>query len=54
VKAWAALRPSSVERRFEALHAGGLTELVGREEEAQAGLSAHEGDPAWLGQDRGR
>jgi class 3 adenylate cyclase len=30
VKAWAALRPSSVESRFEALHAGGLTELVGR------------------------
>jgi len=33
VRAWAALRPSSVESRFEALHAGGLTELVGREEE---------------------
>lgn len=35
VKAWAALRPSSVESRFEALHAGGLTELVGREEELE-------------------
>jgi class 3 adenylate cyclase/predicted ATPase len=33
VRAWGALRPSSVESRFEALHAGGLTELVGREEE---------------------
>ena len=31
VRAWAALRPSSVESRFDALHAGGLTELVGRE-----------------------
>jgi AAA ATPase domain/Adenylate and Guanylate cyclase catalytic domain len=33
VRAWAALQPSSVESRFEAMHAGGLTELVGREEE---------------------
>ena len=33
VRAWAALRPSSVESRFEALHASALTELVGREEE---------------------
>jgi class 3 adenylate cyclase/predicted ATPase len=33
VMAWAALRPSSVESRFDALHAGGLTELVGRAEE---------------------
>ena len=33
VRAWAALRASSVESRFEALHAGALTELVGREEE---------------------
>jgi class 3 adenylate cyclase len=33
VRAWAALRPASVESRFEALHASGLTELVGREEE---------------------
>ena len=35
LRAWAALRPSSVESRFEALHAGGLTELVGREEELE-------------------
>jgi class 3 adenylate cyclase len=35
VRAWAALRPSSVESRFEALHASGLTELVGREEEIE-------------------
>jgi hypothetical protein len=33
VRTWVALRPSSVESRFDALHAGGLTELVGREEE---------------------
>ena len=33
VRAWTALRPSSVESRFDALHASGLTELVGREEE---------------------
>ena len=32
-RAWAALRPASVESRFDALHASGLTELVGREEE---------------------
>ena len=35
VRAWAALRPASVESRFEALHASGLTELVGREEEVE-------------------
>jgi class 3 adenylate cyclase len=35
VRAWAVLRPSSVESRFDALHAGGLTELVGREEELE-------------------
>src|SRR6516162_4426856 len=33
VRAWVALRPASVESRFEALHASGLTELIGREEE---------------------
>jgi class 3 adenylate cyclase len=33
VRAWAVLRPASVESRFEALHAAGLTELIGREEE---------------------
>ena len=35
LRAWAALRPSSVASRFEALHATGLTELVGREEELE-------------------
>jgi predicted ATPase/class 3 adenylate cyclase len=35
VRAWAALRARSVESRFEALHATGLTTLVGREEEAE-------------------
>ena len=35
VHAWAALRASSVESRFEALHAAGLTALVGREEELE-------------------
>ena len=35
VRAWAALRPALVESRFEALHASGLTELVGREEELE-------------------
>jgi hypothetical protein len=33
VRAWAALRSGSAESRFEALHASGLTALVGREEE---------------------
>ena len=35
VRAWAALRASSAEGRFEALHASGLTDLVGREEELE-------------------
>jgi class 3 adenylate cyclase/predicted ATPase len=35
VRAWVAVRPSSVESRFEALHASGMTELVGREEELE-------------------
>ena len=35
VRAWAALRPSSMESRFEALHGGALTELIGREEELE-------------------
>jgi class 3 adenylate cyclase/tetratricopeptide (TPR) repeat protein len=34
-RAWAALRASSVASRFEALHATGLTALVGREEELE-------------------
>jgi len=35
VQVWAALRPASVEGRFEAFHGGNLSSLVGREEEAQ-------------------
>jgi class 3 adenylate cyclase len=34
-RAWAALRARSVESRFEAMHATGLTALVGREEETE-------------------
>jgi class 3 adenylate cyclase/tetratricopeptide (TPR) repeat protein len=33
VRAWSALRPSAVASRFEALHATGMTTLVGRDEE---------------------
>ena len=35
VRVWAALRASSVEGRFEALHASGLTALIGRDEELE-------------------
>jgi class 3 adenylate cyclase/tetratricopeptide (TPR) repeat protein len=35
VRAWTALGASSVDSRFEALHAGSLTSLVGREEESE-------------------
>src|SRR5262245_8553416 len=35
VRAWTAIRPSSVESRFDALHASGVTQLVGREEELE-------------------
>ena len=35
VQAWAVLRVSSVASRFEAMHAAGLTSLVGREEEIE-------------------
>jgi class 3 adenylate cyclase len=35
IRAWVALRAASVEGRFEAFHASGLTELVGREEELE-------------------
>jgi class 3 adenylate cyclase len=35
VRAWSALHARSVESRFEALHASGLSALVGREEEMQ-------------------
>jgi class 3 adenylate cyclase/predicted ATPase len=34
-RAWAALRAKPVESRFEALHVGGLTALVGRDEETE-------------------
>jgi class 3 adenylate cyclase/predicted ATPase len=33
IRAWAVLQPSSIASRFEAMHAIGLTDLVGREEE---------------------
>jgi class 3 adenylate cyclase/predicted ATPase len=35
VRAWVPLRESSVDSRFEALHAAGLTALIGREEELE-------------------
>src|SRR5207344_1819427 len=35
VRAWLALRASTVESRFEALHPSDLTALVGREEESE-------------------
>src|SRR5215469_10699398 len=35
VRAWLALRESTVESRFEALHPGGLIALVGRDEETE-------------------
>ena len=35
IRAWTALRPASVEGRFDAFHASGLTQLVGREEELE-------------------
>ena len=35
VRAWGAIRPLSVESRFDAHHASGLTELVGWEEELE-------------------
>ena len=35
VRAWVALRATAAESRFEALHASGLTALVGREEETE-------------------
>ena len=35
VRAWAALRPSSLASRFEALRASGMTALVGREDETE-------------------
>ena len=35
VRAWAVLRPSSMGSRFEAMHATGVTALVGRDEESE-------------------
>jgi class 3 adenylate cyclase/predicted ATPase len=35
VRAWVALRPAPFESRFDAFHASGLTQLVGREEELE-------------------
>jgi class 3 adenylate cyclase len=35
VRAWAVLRTAQMESRFDAFHEGGLTELVGREEEVE-------------------
>ena len=40
MRAWAALRASSAEGRFEATAHGGLTALVGREEELELLLAA--------------
>jgi class 3 adenylate cyclase len=34
-RAWVAVRPSSAESRFEAFHASGVSELVGRDEELE-------------------
>ena len=43
VRAWAALRASFRGSRFEALHASGLTELVGREEELESAATLVKG-----------
>ena len=59
VRAWAALRARSVESRFEALHGGGLTVLVGREEEIELLLrrwskaKTHEGQVVLLSGEAG-
>jgi len=49
-RAWTALRASSVASRFEALHAGGLTALVGREEECELLLRRWTGAKSGEGQ----
>ena len=36
VRAWAALRPASVESRFDALHSSGLTQLVERKKNSKS------------------
>jgi hypothetical protein len=46
VRAWAALRPRTMESRFKALRTTGLTALVGREKERTAAAA--------LGQGKGR
>ena len=43
VRAWAAVRPSSVESRFDAMHTSGLTDLIGREEELDIAAALVEG-----------
>jgi class 3 adenylate cyclase len=43
VRAFAVLRASSVEGRFEAMHLGGMTELVGREEELRSTIRSNIG-----------
>src|SRR6201987_1899896 len=50
VPAWAALRSSSIESRFEALHPGGVTALVGREEELELLLRRWSGAKTGEGQ----
>ena len=50
VRAWAALRPASIESRFDALHAADLTELVGREEELELLLRRWSKAKAGVGQ----
>ena len=50
VRAWTAIRPSSVESRFEALHGSGLTELIGREEELELLLRRWSGAKSGEGQ----
>jgi class 3 adenylate cyclase len=54
VRAWVVLRPASVDSRFDALHASGLTQLVGREEELELLLrrwskaKSGQGQVVWL------
>ena len=50
IRAWAAVRASSVEGRFDALHATGLTALVGREEETELLLRRWSGAKTGEGQ----
>ncbi|MBR0801563.1 AAA family ATPase [Bradyrhizobium jicamae] len=50
VRAWAAVRPSSVESRFEALHASGMTALVGRKQETDLLLRCWSNAKAGKGQ----